>query len=88
VTCSRKRVTQVVDSFCAGYQRPARGHRQHETNAERKKAFDIRALMEAVIDSDSTPLERRAGMVDADTSVVFDAFLGRRVTRVPAPAAA
>jgi acetyl/propionyl-CoA carboxylase alpha subunit/acetyl-CoA carboxylase carboxyltransferase component len=47
-----------------------------ETNAERKKAFDIRALMKAVIDSDGTPLERWAGMADADTAVVFDAFLG------------
>jgi acetyl-CoA carboxylase carboxyltransferase component len=47
-----------------------------ETNAERKKAFDIRALMKAVIDSDGAPLERWAGMLDADTSVVFDAFLG------------
>ena len=47
-----------------------------ETNAERKKAFDIRALMKAVIDSDGVPLERWAGMADADTSVVFDALLG------------
>jgi acetyl-CoA carboxylase carboxyltransferase component len=47
-----------------------------ETNAERKKAFDIRSVMRAVIDSDCTPLERWAGMVDADTSVIFDAFLG------------
>jgi acetyl-CoA carboxylase carboxyltransferase component len=47
-----------------------------ETNAERKKPFDIRALMRAVIDSDCTPLERWAGMAAADTSVVFDAFLG------------
>jgi acetyl-CoA carboxylase carboxyltransferase component len=47
-----------------------------ETNVERKKAFDIRALMKAVIDSDSSPLERWAGMADADMSVVFDAFLG------------
>ncbi|MDQ6782058.1 MAG: biotin/lipoyl-binding protein [Actinomycetota bacterium] len=47
-----------------------------ETNAERKKAFDIRTLMNAVIDRDCTPLERWAGMVDADTSVIFDAFLG------------
>jgi acetyl/propionyl-CoA carboxylase alpha subunit/acetyl-CoA carboxylase carboxyltransferase component len=46
------------------------------TNAERKKAFDIRALMKAVIDRDGTPLERWAGMADADTAVVFDAFLG------------
>jgi acetyl/propionyl-CoA carboxylase alpha subunit/acetyl-CoA carboxylase carboxyltransferase component len=47
-----------------------------QTNAERKKAFDIRALMKAVIDRDCAPLERWAGMADADTSVVLDAFLG------------
>jgi acetyl/propionyl-CoA carboxylase alpha subunit/acetyl-CoA carboxylase carboxyltransferase component len=47
-----------------------------KTNAERKKAFDIRALMKAVIDSDRSPLERWAGMAEADTSVIFDAFLG------------
>src|ERR1017187_85366 len=47
-----------------------------ETNAELKKACDIRSVMRAVIDSDCTPLERWAGMVDADTSVIFDAFLG------------
>jgi len=47
-----------------------------ETNPERKKAFDIRTLMRAVIDADLPPLERWAGMVDADTAVVFDACLG------------
>ncbi len=47
-----------------------------QTNAERKKAFDIRALMKAVIDGDCAPPERWAGMAEADTSVVFDAFLG------------
>ena len=46
------------------------------TNAERKSAFDIRALMRAVIDADLAPLERWAQMAEADTSVVFDAFLG------------
>jgi acetyl/propionyl-CoA carboxylase alpha subunit/acetyl-CoA carboxylase carboxyltransferase component len=47
-----------------------------ETNADRKKGFDIRSVMKAVIDSDCHPLERWAGMLDADTAVVFDAFLG------------
>ncbi len=47
-----------------------------ETNSERKRAFDIRTLMNAVIDGDHQPLERWAGMTEADTSVVFDAFLG------------
>jgi len=47
-----------------------------ERNAERKKPFDIRAVMRAVVDSDHAVLERWAGMADADTSVVFDAHLG------------
>jgi len=47
-----------------------------ETNPDRKKAFDIRTLMRAVIDQDHPPLERWAGMADAETSVVFDAHLG------------
>ena len=46
------------------------------TNPDRKKAFDIRTLMRAVIDQDHPPLERWAGMADAETSVVFDAHLG------------
>jgi acetyl/propionyl-CoA carboxylase alpha subunit/acetyl-CoA carboxylase carboxyltransferase component len=47
-----------------------------ETNAERKRAFDIRTVMRAVIDEDHRPLERWAQMADADTAVIFDAFLG------------
>jgi acetyl/propionyl-CoA carboxylase alpha subunit/acetyl-CoA carboxylase carboxyltransferase component len=46
------------------------------TNRDRKKAFDMRTLMRATIDSDHPPLERWAGMGDADTAVVFDAHLG------------
>jgi acetyl-CoA carboxylase carboxyltransferase component len=46
------------------------------TNPERKKAFDIRSLMNAVIDQDHGPLERWATMADAETSVVYDAHLG------------
>jgi acetyl/propionyl-CoA carboxylase alpha subunit/acetyl-CoA carboxylase carboxyltransferase component len=45
-------------------------------NPERKKAFDIRALMRSVADADHPTLERWAGMADAETSVVFDAHLG------------
>ncbi|MCW2699654.1 MAG: acetyl-CoA carboxylase, biotin carboxylase subunit [Blastococcus sp.] len=45
-------------------------------NPERKKAFDIRTVMRAVTDQDHPPLERWAGMADAETSVVFDAHLG------------
>ena len=46
------------------------------TNPERKKAFDIRSLMNAVIDQDHAPLERWATMADAETAVVYDAHLG------------
>jgi acetyl-CoA carboxylase carboxyltransferase component len=45
-------------------------------NPERKKPFDIRTVMRAVTDTDSVPLERWAGMADADTAVVQDACLG------------
>ena len=45
-------------------------------NPERKKPFDIRTVMRAVTDADSPPLERWAGMADADTAVVQDACLG------------
>ncbi len=47
-----------------------------QKNAERKKPFDIRTVIRAVMDSDHAVLERWAGMADADTSVVFDAHLG------------
>jgi acetyl/propionyl-CoA carboxylase alpha subunit/acetyl-CoA carboxylase carboxyltransferase component len=47
-----------------------------ETNPERKKPFDVRSLMNAVIDADQPPLERWAGMVDAENAVVYDAHLG------------
>jgi len=47
-----------------------------ETNAGRKKSFDIRKVMLAVADQDLIPLERWAGMRDAETAVVWDAHLG------------
>ena len=46
------------------------------TNPDRKKPFDIRTLMRAVADQDREPLERWAGMADAETAVVQDAHLG------------
>src|SRR4051812_9071536 len=46
------------------------------TNPDRKKPFDIRTLMRAVSDQDREPLERWAGMADAETAVVQDAHLG------------
>ncbi|TWP33920.1 ATP-grasp domain-containing protein [Leekyejoonella antrihumi] len=46
------------------------------TNPERKKPFDIRTVMRALVDQDQPTLERWADMADASTSVVFDANLG------------
>jgi acetyl-CoA carboxylase carboxyltransferase component len=47
-----------------------------ETNPGRKKPFDIRPVMRAVIDSDDEPLERWARMRNAENAVVWDAYLG------------
>jgi acetyl-CoA carboxylase carboxyltransferase component len=47
-----------------------------ETNPDRKKAFDIRTVMRALTDQDHTPLERWAGMADAETAVVYDSWVG------------
>ena len=46
------------------------------TNPGRKRPFDIRTLMRAVVDRDHPPLERWRDMADADTAVVLDAHLG------------
>ena len=45
-------------------------------NPDRKKPFDIRALMRAVSDMDAQPLERWVHWRGADTAVVWDAHLG------------
>src|SRR5581483_6366553 len=47
-----------------------------ETNAERKKPFDVRSLLRGVADADHLPLERWADMHDAESVVVLDAHLG------------
>jgi acetyl-CoA carboxylase carboxyltransferase component len=47
-----------------------------EKNPGRKKSFDIRKVMMAVVDQDHTPLERWAGMQGAETSVIWDSHLG------------
>lgn len=47
-----------------------------ETNPGRKKPFEIRRVMEAVIDQDHGYLERWYGMRDAEIAVVWDAHLG------------
>jgi acetyl/propionyl-CoA carboxylase alpha subunit/acetyl-CoA carboxylase carboxyltransferase component len=47
-----------------------------EKNPDRKKPFDIRAVMAAVADQDHGLPERWAGMADAENTVVVDAHLG------------
>jgi acetyl-CoA carboxylase carboxyltransferase component len=47
-----------------------------ETNPDRKKPFDIRTLMNAVIDADTEPLERWPEMAEAEMAVVYTARLG------------
>jgi acetyl/propionyl-CoA carboxylase alpha subunit/acetyl-CoA carboxylase carboxyltransferase component len=49
-----------------------------ETNPGRKKPFDIRSVMRAVIDNDHPPLERWARMRSAEIGVIWDAHLGGR----------
>ncbi|TVQ96325.1 MAG: hypothetical protein EA403_16440, partial [Spirochaetaceae bacterium] len=45
-------------------------------NPDRKKPFDMRQVMRAVIDQDADTLERWGGMQDAETSIVWEARLG------------
>lgn len=45
-------------------------------NPERKRPFDIRAVMRAVSDQDHRPLERWRDMRDAEIAVIWDAHLG------------
>ena len=47
-----------------------------ERNPERKKPFDIRAVLRAVTDTDARPLERWAYWREADNAVVWDAHIG------------
>ncbi|NND75098.1 MAG: ATP-grasp domain-containing protein [Ilumatobacter sp.] len=47
-----------------------------ETNADRKKPFDIRTVMAALADSDCEPLERWPEMAEAEMAVVWDCRLG------------
>ena len=46
------------------------------TNPERKKPFDIRSVMRAVLDSDHPTSERWADLAESDTAVVWDGHLG------------
>jgi acetyl-CoA carboxylase carboxyltransferase component len=47
-----------------------------EKNPGRKKPFDVRKVMLAVTDQDQQPLERWAGMRDAEVAVTWDAHIG------------
>ncbi|HEX4902039.1 MAG TPA: carboxyl transferase domain-containing protein [Acidimicrobiales bacterium] len=47
-----------------------------ETNPGRKKPFDIRSVMRAVVDQDLEPIERWSDMAEAQGAVVLDAHLG------------
>ncbi len=47
-----------------------------EKNRERKRPFEIRSVMRAVIDQDHEPLERWRDMFEAEIAVVWDAHLG------------
>jgi acetyl/propionyl-CoA carboxylase alpha subunit/acetyl-CoA carboxylase carboxyltransferase component len=75
-----------VDRDVSAYPHPAAGSDfafvgeifSAEKNPDRKKPFDIRAVMRALSDQDYPVLERWAGMADAETSVVQDAHLGGR----------
>ena len=51
-------------------------------NPDRKKPFDIRTVMGAVIDADHEPLERWPEMAEADMAVVYDARLGGNAVTV------
>ena len=75
-----------VDRDVSSYPHPAAGGDfafvgeifSARKNPDRKKPFDIRAVMRALSDQDYPVLERWAGMADAETAVVQDAHLGGR----------
>jgi acetyl/propionyl-CoA carboxylase alpha subunit/acetyl-CoA carboxylase carboxyltransferase component len=75
-----------VDRDVSSYPHPADGGDfafvgeifSAEKNPDRKKPFDIRAVMRALSDQDYPVLERWAGMADAEMAVVQDAHLGGR----------
>ena len=51
-------------------------------NPDRKKPFDMRTLMGAVVDRDCAPLERWPEMAEAETAVVWDARIGGHAATV------
>ncbi|WP_006247324.1 carboxyl transferase domain-containing protein [Mycolicibacterium tusciae] len=80
----RARTTDPVDRDVSSYPHVCPGSDfvvvgdifSAERNPERKKPFDIRTVMRAVVDQDHDVLERWADMADAETSVIYDAHLG------------
>ncbi|MCC2591924.1 ATP-grasp domain-containing protein [Tessaracoccus sp. OS52] len=53
-----------------------------EHNPDRKKPFDIRTVIAAVVDADHPTSERWAGMADAETAVVMDGRVGGHAVTV------
>jgi acetyl-CoA carboxylase carboxyltransferase component len=51
-------------------------------NPGRKRPFDVRTIMRALIDADDLPLERWAPMRDAEGVIVWDAHLGGHAVSV------
>jgi len=74
--------TDPVDRDVRGYPHEGAGFSvvgevfTEEANPGRKRPFDIRSVMRAVIDQDHSPLERWAGFRHAESAVVWDAHVG------------
>ncbi|MFW6368832.1 MAG: carboxyl transferase domain-containing protein, partial [Spirochaetota bacterium] len=51
-----------------------------ELNPERKKPFEMRQVMQAVVDTDQPTLERWRNMSDAETSIVWECRIGGLAT--------
>ena len=70
------RTRDVRDAPHPGGELPTIGDVFGPRNAERKRPFDIRAVMRAISDLDHEPLERWRDQRDAEIAVVWDAHLG------------
>jgi acetyl-CoA carboxylase carboxyltransferase component len=53
-----------------------------DANPDRKKPFDIRTMIGAVVDRDREPIERWPEMAEAETAVVYDARIGGHAVTV------
>ncbi|HRC57165.1 MAG TPA: carboxyl transferase domain-containing protein, partial [Kofleriaceae bacterium] len=69
------RQRDVRDSPHPGDELPTIGDVFGPRNADRKRPFDIRAVMRAVADADHEPLERWRDLRDGDIGVIWDAHL-------------